>query len=197
MFAIAIQAGGKSQRIGRNKPLLPLGGKPLIEHVLSQIDGLGEEILITTNHPTELKYLGFRLVPDQDPGAGALNGLYTALNAAKEAYVLVLACDMPFISRPLLEHMLKIAPLADVIVPRPQGLYEPLQALYQRQNCLPAVKAALEEGDKRVVSFFPRVKVHAIEQAVITRLDPKGLSFFNVNYPKDLVRAEEILANLA
>jgi molybdopterin-guanine dinucleotide biosynthesis protein A len=197
MFTIAIQAGGKSKRMGRDKALLELGGKPLIEHVLAQIAGLGSEILITTNRPEGFMHLGERLVPDTNPDAGALNGLYTALTAAQEAYVLVLACDMPFIRRPLLEHILSLAHHADVIVPQVQGYYEPLQALYHRQNCLPAVEAALAEGEQRVVSFFPRVKIHPIREEIVAKLDPQGLSFYNINNPQDLTRAEEILANFS
>ncbi len=49
MITIAIQAGGRSSRMGRDKALLPLGGKPLIEHVLQRVAGLGDEVLITTN----------------------------------------------------------------------------------------------------------------------------------------------------
>jgi molybdopterin-guanine dinucleotide biosynthesis protein A len=196
MTAIAIQAGGKSRRMGRrDKALLELGGKPLIEHVLSRVSGLGKEILITTNNPADLEYLGVRLVSDRNPGAGALNGLETALAAARCDYVLVLACDMPFVSRPLLEHILQLASRADVILPRPRGLNEPLQALYHRGNCLPAVRKAVADGEKRVISFFPQVKVHTVDDEILARLDPAGLSFYNVNDPMDLAEAEEMLAN--
>ena len=49
MLTIAIQAGGRSERMGGDKALLPLAGVPLIEHVLSRISGLGDELFITTN----------------------------------------------------------------------------------------------------------------------------------------------------
>lgn len=194
MLSIAIQAGGGSRRTGSDKALLPLAGKPLIQHVLMHIDGLGDDILITTNRPQNYTFLGVRLVSDPVPGLGTLNGLHTALNAAHGAHVLVLACDMPFVSRPLLEHMINLAPQADVIVPHQSGEFEPLHAIYKVQTCLPAIEAALAAGEKRLISFFPKVDVLSVEGSDLARLDPRGLSFYNINTLEDLEQAERILS---
>jgi molybdopterin-guanine dinucleotide biosynthesis protein A len=193
MVTVAIQAGGFSRRMGRDKALIPLVGKPLIEHLLSRVEGLGEEILITTNRPQDYRYLGFRLASDPVPGEGALPGLHTALEAAAGDAVLVLACDMPFVSRPLLEHLLNLSPEADVVIPRHLGKYEPLHAVYRKQVCLPALKSSLASGKMRIISFFNTVKVLTVEHEDLARLDPRGLSFFNVNTPEDLARAERLL----
>ena len=193
MITIAVQAGGKSSRMGEDKALVRLGGTPLIERVLERIDGLADEILITTNRPETLTHLKLRMAGDEVPGAGALHGLKSALNAAQGEIVLVLSCDTPFVSRELLEHLLYRAHEADVIVPKHGDKCEPLQAVYNRARCLPAVEAALESGEKRVVSFFPKVHVLPIEEPVLSELDPSGLSFFNVNTPEDLERAEQLL----
>ena len=171
---------------------MPLAGRPLIEHVLRRVEGLGDELLITTNRPEAFAYLGARLVSDSNPGGGPLGGLQTALQAASGETVLVVACDMPFVERGLLEHMLGLASGADVIVPRRGEYYEPLQAVYTRR-CLPAVEKALETGKKRVVSFFPAVHVLTVEGKILDQFDPEGLSFFNVNTPEDLIRAEALL----
>lgn len=194
MLTIAIQAGGESHRMGRNKALLPLAGRSLIEHVLARLEGLGDEILITTNRPQDYYFLGLRLVPDLVPGIGALAGLHASLTAARWDSVLVVACDMPFISRPLLEHLVGLAPQADVVIPRHGDKYEPLHAVYNRSNCLPALENALAAGLKRLISFFPQVKVLPVEESELTRLDPQGLNFFNINTPEDLAQAEIILA---
>jgi molybdopterin-guanine dinucleotide biosynthesis protein A len=193
MITVAIQAGGQSERMGRDKALLPLGDRPLIQHVLDRVAGLGDEILITTNRPEDYTAFGARLASDVVPGAGALAGLHTALSAAWGETILVLACDMPFVSRPLLAHLLSLAPEADVVAPRPGGEYEPLHAVYAC-SCLPAVEAALQAGEERVISFYSKVRVRAVEQEELAGYDPAGLSFFNINSPEDLTRAEEILA---
>lgn len=192
MLSAAVQAGGRSGRMGRDKGLIPLGGKPLIMHTLARLEGLCDEILVTTNHPDEYAFLGLRLVADSVPGAGTLHGLKTALKEARGERVLVLACDMPFISRALVEYMLHVDPQADIVVPLVDGEYEPLHAVYAR-SCLTQVEAALNAGQRRMISFFPQVRVVTVETPELARLDPDGLSFFNINTPEDLAKAERIL----
>ncbi len=179
--------------MGEDKALMRLAGIPLIERVLARIDGLADEILITTNRPETLAHLNLRMVGDEIPGAGALHGLQTALNAARGEIVLILSCDTPFVSHELLEHLLNRAHEADVIVPKNDDNYEPLQAVYNKERCLPAVKAAIVSGERRMVSFYPQVHVLPIEGQVLSKLDPSGLSFFNVNTTEDLERAEHLL----
>jgi molybdopterin-guanine dinucleotide biosynthesis protein A len=192
MLTVSVQAGGRSTRLPGDKALMPLAGKPLIEHVLRRVEGLGDELMITTNRPEAYEYLGVRLVSDADPGAGTLAGLQTALQAARGETILVVACDMPFVQHGVLDHMLGLAKDAEVVVPRRGEFYEPLQAVYARR-CLPAIGRALEADEKRVVSFFPDVIVRTVEDDVLDKLDPAGLSFFNVNTPEDLEKAEAML----
>lgn len=163
--------------MGRNKALLPLAGRSLIEHVLVRLEGLGDEIFITTNLPKDYSFLGLRLVSDLVPGVGAFAGLHTSLATARGRSVLVVACDMPFISRPLLEHLVGLAPQADVVIPRHGDNYEPLHAVYNRRNCLPTLENTLAAGSNRLISFFPQVKVLPVEESELSRLDPQGLSF--------------------
>jgi molybdenum cofactor guanylyltransferase len=193
MRTIAIQAGGQSRRMGRDKALVLLGGQPMIQLVVDRVRDLADEILVTTNRPEEFAFLGVRLVSDTHPGAGALAGLRTALAAAQGESVLVLACDLPFVSRPLVEHLWSRSGEADVIVPRRAGEFEPLHAVYAR-SVLPAVDAALEAGKARMISFFPDVQVLAIEQEELALYDPKGMSFLNVNTPQELIEAEALWA---
>ncbi len=181
--------------MGRDKALLPLGGKPLIEHVLQRVAGLGDEVLITTNRPDDYAFLGLRMVGDRRPGAGALDGLLTALEAAHGERVLLLACDMPFVSRPLLDHMLGIDSDAEVVIPSRGGRLQPLHAIYAT-SCAASVREALGAGEKRMISFFPGVQTWIVEQEILDQFDPNGLSFFNVNTPDDLVQAEQTLGTL-
>ncbi len=193
MLTVAIQAGGRSERMGRDKARVLLAGRPLITHVLDRVARLGAEVLVTTNAPERLAFLGVRLSSDEQPGAGALAGLRTALRAASHETVLVLACDLPFVCLPLLEHMLKLAPQADAVVPRWRGEFEPLHAVYRR-SCLTAIDRSLAEGRQRMISFFPAVRLTVVEEDQVATYDPQGLTFFNVNTPDDLQTAERILA---
>ena len=192
MITVAVQAGGRSSRMGRDKALIPLGGIPLIEHVLQRVEGLGEEVLITTNRPDDYAFVGKRMVEDPQPGAGALHGLLTALEAARGQRVLLVGCDMPFVSRSLLEHMLAIATDAEVVIPRRGEKLQPLHAIYAK-SCAGPVSQALEAGEKRMISFFPRIQTRIVEQETLDRYDPEGLSFFNANTPEELAKAERLL----
>ncbi len=195
MLTIAVQAGGRSSRMGRDKALLPLGGMPLIEHVLRRVEGLGDEVIITTNQPEDYAFLGMRMAEDRQPGAGALHGLLTALEAARGERVLLVGCDMPFVSRSLLEHMLAIATDAEVVIPRRGGKLQPLHAIYSK-TCAGPVSQALEAGEKRMISFFPRIQTRIVEQETIDQYDPEGLSFFNANTPEELAQAERLLGEV-
>ena len=181
--------------MGRDKALLPLGGMPLIEHVLYRVEGLGDEVLITTNRPEDYAFLGKRMVGDRQPGAGALDGLLTALEAARGERVLLLACDMPFVSRALLEHMLTIETEAEVVVPRRGGKLQPLHAIYAK-SCAGPIRQALGAGEKRMISFFPYIHTRIVEQEILDQYDPDGLSFFNANTPEDLTQAEQLLGDM-
>lgn len=196
MLSVVIQAGGQSSRMGRDKALVSLAGQPMIQHVFARLIGLGDETLVTTNNQDELKFLDLPLIPDEDPGAGALPGLRTALNAAQGDRVLVVACDMPFVNRLLLEHLVELSADADVVVPRWEDRYQTMQSVYARKKVLAAVDEALAQGDQRMISFYPQVKVRIVSPDEVAHYDPSGRSFFNVNTPQDLIEAERFLAQV-
>lgn len=194
MVTIAIQAGGQSSRMDRDKGLIRLGKLTLIEHVMKRLAELGDEVIITTNKPQSYAHLGVPLYADPKPGAGVAYGLQTALSAANCEAVLVAACDMPFIRPSLCQYMLnQLTTDVDVVVPFPQRRYEPLLAVYRRDPCLKALNQALDRGQMRLISFYPQVHVLKVSDDELGRLDPGGLSFFNINTPEDLAKAESLL----
>jgi molybdopterin-guanine dinucleotide biosynthesis protein A len=191
MISIVIQAGGQSRRMGQDKGLVPLNSVPLIEHVISSLIGLADETIVTTNHPDNYQYLNLPLASDKYPGAGALTGLQTALEAAQGEHVFVIACDMPFVNSDLVKYIFSNAGKADVVVPHFEDKFQPLHALYQRNNCLLAIKQALSENQKRMISFYPLISIHKISSQQIKTFDPAGQSFKNINTPKELAQAEQ------
>jgi molybdenum cofactor guanylyltransferase len=192
MVTLAIQAGGRSSRMGRDKGLVELAGKPLVQHIIDRLGPLAGEVLITTNRPEAYAAFGIRTAGDATPGAGALDGLLTAVEAAGGDPVLVVACDMPFASRVLAAHLLDLSGAAEAVVPRPEGEFEPLFAVYRR-SCAGAIRRALEAGQRRVISFFPEVRLRVVEAAEAQQIDPDPWCFFNVNTPADLADAERRL----
>jgi molybdopterin-guanine dinucleotide biosynthesis protein A len=196
---VAILAGGKSSRMGTDKSFVRVLGRPLIEDILAQADGLGAETILITNQPERYAYLGVPHFPDVLPETGALGGIYSALYHSNQPHTLCLACDMPFLVRPLLDYLLALIPEGDVIVPRlmVDGVAEaePFRAVYAH-TCLGPIRAALEAGRRRVISFFPDVRVRYVDEPEINRFDPQHLSFFNINTPADLERARKLAGSL-
>ena len=194
--SVVIQAGGRSSRMGRDKALVTLGDKPMIAHVIERVEPLADELLITTNNQPALARFGYRMAADEEPGAGALPGLRTALAAARGMLVVLVACDMPFVNRKLLERQLALLGEADVVVPRWENRLQPMHAVYRREPCLAAVDAALAHGEKRMISWFGEVEVVEVSSAEIAKIDPNGYSFFNANTPDELFQAERLLLEI-
>jgi molybdopterin-guanine dinucleotide biosynthesis protein A len=193
MLTVAIQAGGESRRMGQDKALIPFLGRPLITRVIERLAPLADEILVTTNRPQAYQFLGLPLYPDLIAGRGALGGLYTALSAAKQPLVAVVACDMPFASRELLAagRDLLVQTHADIVIPHSGDGLEPFHAVYRRETCLPRIQAALQADKWRVDSWFAQVQLIRLGPAEIAACDPQGLCFWNVNTPEDLKIAEQ------
>jgi molybdopterin-guanine dinucleotide biosynthesis protein A len=194
MLTVAIQAGGESRRMGQDKALLPFLGQPLIVRVLERLKPLGDEILVTTNRPQAYRFLGLPLFPDQQPGRGALGGLYTALSAARHPLVAVVACDMPFVSVALFSALRSalVVTQADLAIPVTGAGSEPFHAVYRRSSCLPLIQQALEAAKWRVDSWFDQAQLYAMPADEIRRYDPEGLCFRNVNTPEELKAAQEL-----
>ncbi len=186
-----VLAGGQSSRLGTDKSLINVNGRPLIEQVVAKLASLGDEVIIVTNSPEKYRHLGVRLVGDVYPGKGALGGIYSGLKAAAYTYSLVVACDMPFLNLALLRYMVLQACEHDVVIPRLGGLPEPLHAIYSK-NCLEPIDRLLARGGLKIIDFFPEVRVRYLEEDEVDVFDPQHLSFFNVNTPGDLEEMKKL-----
>jgi molybdopterin-guanine dinucleotide biosynthesis protein A len=198
--SLAVLAGGHSRRMGTDKGLARLAGRPLIEHVLERVGHLSSDCLIATNRPDAYNYLGHRVAPD-DPeraGAGTLTGLETALSAAQRSTVLVVGCDMPFISPALAKHLLELAldPAAGkIVVGESERGLEPLLGVYPTA-ALASIRDLIERGSQRLNDLLDIVPIWVVERPGCVRMDPEELSYFNVNTPEELSRAEALLQRL-
>ena len=184
-LTVAIQAGGKSTRMGRDKSFVPFQGRPMIEVVRDHVAGLGDELLLITNDPEPYAYLGLTTYSDIFVDHGPLGGIHSALVNARSPHVLMVACDMPWLNRDLLAYLADLRDTADVIVPRWQKYPEPLHAVYSKA-CLEPVEKQIEAGNLKITRFYNDVTIRFIDREEIMRFDPQGRSFTNVNRPGDL-----------
>lgn len=195
-FSVMVLAGGHSSRMGRDKAFLSLGGRPLVEHVLDRVAPLSDDILLVVRHVERFQHLPFRLVEDRPGPRGALTGLVSGLREARHEWALAVACDMPFLNVDLIRHMVLLAPGHDVVVPQIGGYLEPLHTLYRR-TCLGPMEDLLRQGEQKVIAFFPQMRVRVVDERDLEALDPRRLSFWNVNTPDDWERTQQLYAELA
>jgi molybdenum cofactor guanylyltransferase len=187
-----ILAGGKSRRMGGSpKALLPFGGRPLIEHITETLRSVLPDCLVVTNTPELYRSLGLPVVGDVFPDGGSLGGIYSGLRAASGDAALCVACDMPFLSAPLVAHLAGRAAEADVVIPEAAGELQTLHAVYGKA-CLPAMERRLLAGQLKIVGFFDDVRVLRVPTEVVERFADPAIAFMNLNTPEDLARARTL-----
>jgi len=195
--SIAVLAGGQSRRMGRDKAFLDVGGRPVIERVLDKVAPLTDDLFISANEPQKYEHLGLRLVADIYPNKAALGGIYSVIHAAHHHHVLIVACDMPFLNVALLQHLISLAPTAEVVIPLISPLQpEPLHAIYSK-SCLPAIETRLQANQLQIIGFFDRVSVRYVDRDEVARLDPEFYSFINLNTPEEWRKGQAIVQTQA
>ena len=202
MPSAIVLAGGQSRRLGRDKASTIVAGKTLLQHVIDRVSPLVDEVIVVTRPGQILPpvtegsmYAGdVKLVLAEDvfPGKGPLGGLYSGLAAASVFPAVVVACDMPLLQPALIEELLRLAPGFDAVVPVHLGRPEPLCAVYAT-SCLDAIQARIDRADLKLSALPDDLHTCYVAEADWRRLDPDGLSFFNLNTPDDLARAEALL----
>ncbi len=184
----ALIAGGQASRLGGAvKGLLRVDGQPIAGRSLQLFAELFAGALVVANQPGPYLALGAPVVADRLPGKGAPGGLHAALCASTTEWVFATACDMPFLSRPTVAHLVERRAGARAVVPRWGGRLEPLFALWSRA-CLPILEAALLAGDPSLQELAGICGARVLEESEWRLVDPDGRAFENANTPEDLLR---------
>ena len=174
--------------MGREKALLPLGPVTVIDRVMAAARSLTPNCMLVANDAGRFGHLEGPVHPDLRPGSGPLGGLHTALTLAPSRVVVLLACDLPFVTAEFLRFMVDQLSDHQAVVPRSAGGLENLCAVYTR-SCLPAVEQALDRGERRMIAFHPAVTRRILEPCEWRAFDPRGMLFANLNTPEDYQRA--------
>jgi len=184
-----ILAGGESSRMGREKALLEIGGEPLIVRTARLVESVAKGATVV-GESAAIRALGLPVLADDWPGAGPLGASATALRAAKGPWSLVVACDLPYLTKEWLEHLIAraVASEADAVLAMNARGAEPLSALY-RKRAEPAIRAALERGTRKVTDGLASLRIEVIEPAEWKRFDSEGYLFKNMNSPEDYEEA--------
>jgi len=194
-----VLAGGPSTRLGRPKAFVRVGGVPLLQRAVSAASAVAGEVVVVSRGALARRIEralpeGLRVVRDGSRVRAPVVGLLAGAAVLRAAYVAVLACDLPFVRRPLLARLFREARGRDAAVPRwPDGRLEPLVAVYRRAALLRAARSALASGERSSLEMLARLReVRFIPVASLRSCDPDLRSFVNVNSPEDLARARRL-----
>jgi len=200
-----ILAGGFSKRFGQDKGLVELASKPLFLHVIDRMFRVVNETLVVVS--SDRQKVAFerslcqraKVIVDKHEEKSPLIGALTGFECVQGEYSLLLPCDTPFVSGDIASLLLDLCINRSAVIPRwPNGYIEPLQAAYHTRSALTAARAALEQGRLDLRSMITCLKgVRYISTMVLQQLDPKLLTFFNINSSTDLRRAKSMLKNIS
>lgn len=196
-----ILAGGLGRRINApalgavEKPLVPLGGRPLIAHVIERLRPQAGPLLINANAPVGT-YAGFGLpvLPDTIAGhpgplAGVLAGLDHLAQATPASSLLTVAADTPFLPDDLVARLMeRHLETGSVVCAAFRGQRHPVIAVWP-QTARTALRHSLAAGRLKV-----GLLLDALNAVTVTWEGLPDDPFFNVNTPEDLAIAEKRLA---
>jgi molybdopterin-guanine dinucleotide biosynthesis protein A len=186
----AILAGGQARRFGgRDKCRLIVQGRSIIGRQVELLQRVTDQVLVVGPDPARFADLPVTVVGDVIAGAGALGGILTALESTSADRVLVVACDLPFLTEGLLRALLTLAESGDgAWVETPRGP-EPLVACY-RQSARGPVRAAITTGRLKAADLGQHLRLHALAGDALSAFGAPAHLLDNLNTPEDYARVQ-------
>src|SRR5882762_8400568 len=180
----AILAGGQATRLGgRDKSALLVHGRAILDRQIAALAPAVDDVVIVGGARATIH--------DIVPGCGPLGGLHAALTAAHGDAVLLVACDMPYLSTPFAVYLLSLAAEADIVVPLSERGYHPLCAVYTRA-CLQPAAARLADRRLKMRELVGSVRARVVPVEDIRRFGDPDRLLANVNTPADYAGLEAL-----
>ncbi len=182
-----ILAGGNSLRMGQDKLKLAWGDSTLLEHVVSSMRKVIEDILIIVDNSQRVSLDGAEIHEDIFPGTHTLGALYTGLLRARTDRCFVVAADMPFLNPKVIQEFIRPRS-AKVVITRVEDRLQTLSAVYSKQ-LLPVIKQRIDDEQWSLHGLVKSVDAEILEATVLQKLDPHGHHFYNINTPEAYQKA--------
>ncbi len=157
-----VLAGGKSTRMGTDKALLALNGKPFIQHVAEAFQGVFTDVVISAN-TTEYEFLGLPVIGDVYPDCGPLGGIHAALGLVRTPHIFTAPCDVPFLNSTTFETLLQEAEPGVIAVASAGVQLQPLVGVYPA-DCRSALETFLMSGGRKVSDFLATVGYRTVSR---------------------------------
>jgi molybdenum cofactor guanylyltransferase len=186
-----ILAGGKSTRMGRDKAFVEFEGRTLLGRALDVARSIASEVQIVGGREKFARYAP--VVEDIFQNCGPLAGIHAALRISSTELSLILPVDMPFVTAAFLQYLILQAweeGEAEVTVPRIEGRWQPLCAVYRREFANAAEKA-LKAGKYKIDPLFAVVRTRVIAPEELQKSGFRDDLFRNLNTFEELQSEEE------
>jgi molybdopterin-guanine dinucleotide biosynthesis protein A len=184
----AILAGGSARRFeGRSKGALLVAGQTVLDRQIAAMRGVADRIMIVGGASGGVPP-GVDTIPDEQGGLGPLGGISTALAHATTDRLLIVACDMPFLTPAFLAFLAGAGRDCDATVPRDARGPHPLCASWA-VAAGPVIRDLLGRGVRKVGTALEALRVHFVEGGTLAAFDPDGWLLHNINTPEDYRRA--------
>jgi len=178
-ITVILLAGGKSSRMGQDKGLMLLNGKPMIEYIIEIAQQISTEIIIVANNDSYLKF-NLPVYKDEFLDKGPLAGIYTGLKNTKTEKNLILSCDVPYIQKELIEFLISNSEKNEITISLFQDKLHPLIGIYAK-SCLPVILEQIKLNELKVASLFEKIKTKLLN---VNEFDSSN--FRNINKESDL-----------
>ncbi len=179
---VFILAGGKSRRMGEDKGLALLKGLPMISHIINTIQAVPLNVsLISSNR--DYSQFELPLYEDSIKGKGPMSGLMTALEKTSAPYVFLMGCDMPFINKKAICHLIDCSKKDKITVSETKGYTNPLFAIYPK-SILDELKVYIKNDHLKMQDFISSQGHQIIKMDYIESLEPNVLT--NINSREEL-----------
>ena len=189
MVTAAILAGGRATRLGGgDKSALLIGGVSVLERQVSLLRHIASHVVIIADDARRFAHAGVPVLADRHRQCGPLGGLHTALRESPSSHVLVVACDLPFLTRSFLTHLTGLCTDVDAVVPRDATGPHPLCAVYA-SRLAPHLERRLDAGLRKMTDLLATLTVYDVGPDALAPFDPDGDLLTNLNTPEDYERA--------
>jgi len=177
-----ILAGGAASRMGRDKALVEVSGRPMVEWVATALGSVTDRLVVVGRSGT---LAGIECVPDDHPARrGPLAGLATALRIGGGEPVLLVAVDQPWVRSGTLQHLLRQAGPLHAVIPIDQGARQVTCGIYPGAWAEQA--AAEDAADGSVQSLLDAMLLRPVEATAWKSWNEDGRSWFSVDTDDDL-----------
>ena len=174
-----------------------LGAETMLDRIARQLSSVTTYVTMVGS-PSAFGADRLPNVPDIHEKWGALGGIHAALSAAKTDWVIVIACDLPFVTQELFERLKSFADDSfDVIVPlQADGRPQPVCALYRRDTCLPQIERLVRAGEHAPRALLANVRTRYVQFTDLSDLPGAKNFFINLNTPEDFERAKSLVEKI-